>query len=181
GHHRIVDQFGGVQLVVQPAPGDPLLLGEQAFDLVGGALPGRSGLGGAVLRRRLRGSVARGLPRGLPVLDAREFDLVPAALLVPLLDTLEPAAGDTRNGKDQPPELPDVVHTTTLVGARTRVAEQGPRRRSSAPCPASSCSHRYGTPAVDRHPTPAVVLPRTTLSPRHEEAPGCHIRQLSPG
>src|SRR5699024_11779538 len=57
----------------------------------------------------------------------------------------------------------------------------GPRRRSSAPCPESSCSHRYGTHAVDRHPTPAVVLPRTTLSPRHEEAPGCHIRQLSPG
>src|SRR5699024_9631964 len=77
--------------------------------------------------------------RTLPVLDPGEFDLVPAALFVPLLHTLEPAADDSRQREDQPPELPDVVHphqTNSTLGARCPVRDccirSGPTRREVA-------------------------------------------------
>src|SRR5699024_3376592 len=110
---------------------------EQALDLSGAGGAGRTGSsGGSGTRSRFRGSALRirstclrvlrigRTHRTLPVLDPGEFDLVPAALFVPLLHTLEPAADDSRQREDQPPELPDVVHphqTNSTLGARCPV------------------------------------------------------------
>src|SRR5699024_10654942 len=105
-HHREVDELADVQLVVQPAALGLGVLGEQPVDLTAGRR--------ARWRRRGRcwTRAYSGLPRrctGLAVLDARELDLVPAALLVPLLGALYPAADDPAEREDQPPEAPDVV------------------------------------------------------------------------
>src|SRR5699024_9517449 len=200
GHHRIVDQFGGVQLVVQPAPGDPLPSASRRS--ISSAVLSRAGADwagpccGSACAEAFSVAcpgVCPYLMRASSILSRRRFS---SHFWTPLnqLPAI-PAMGKISHQNCQmwstPPAYWPRARAWSLSSARARRAlrswslarawpSEGPRRRSGAPRPPSPHPHCYETHRPDRHATPAVVPPRTALSPRHEEAPGCHIRQLSP-